>query len=184
MYRLNKGAEDSGLLVDLEYTSEQAWIELVAQGIGMAQTSFVSPHHACRAWMQKGASATAHPVLPTDHFTTASRFYLWLWLVSWSVSTPIRIFNITWEGHALSERRDAFSTGLSAMVKALRAWAPDNTEEVIVQTRIGLANTDQVRTPRETPWTKKLFLSRRIRTNSRGNLDWIFCWRERIYHVT
>lgn len=33
----------------LEYTSEKAWIEPVAQGIGMAQTRFVSTHHACRA---------------------------------------------------------------------------------------------------------------------------------------
>lgn len=49
MYRLDKGAEDSGLPEDLEYTSEQARIEPVAQGIGMAQTSFVSTHHAFRA---------------------------------------------------------------------------------------------------------------------------------------
>lgn len=49
MYRLNKVAKDSGLPEDLEYTSERAWIEPVAQGIGMAQTSFVSTHHACQA---------------------------------------------------------------------------------------------------------------------------------------
>lgn len=35
------------------------------------------------------------------------------------------------------------------MAKALKEWAFENTEEVIVQTRISLANTDQVRTSPE-----------------------------------
>lgn len=46
---LDKAAKDSGLPEDLERRSEQAWIEPVAEGIGMAQTSFVSTHHACQA---------------------------------------------------------------------------------------------------------------------------------------
>lgn len=49
MYRLNKEAKDSGLPEGVEYPSEQAWIESAAEGIGMAQTSYLSTHHARRA---------------------------------------------------------------------------------------------------------------------------------------
>lgn len=44
-----KRGEDSGIPEDVEYTSDQAWIEPVALRIGMAQSSFVLPHHAYRA---------------------------------------------------------------------------------------------------------------------------------------
>lgn len=49
MYGLDGEAEDSGLPEDLECTREKAWTEPLAEGIGMAQTSFVSTHHACQA---------------------------------------------------------------------------------------------------------------------------------------
>lgn len=49
VYRLDREAKDSGLPKGVEYPSERAWIVLAAVGIGMAQTSNVSTHHARRA---------------------------------------------------------------------------------------------------------------------------------------
>lgn len=183
MYRLNKEAKDSGLPEGVEYPSEQAWIEPAAEGIGMAQTSCLSTHHARRAWSQRGAFAEAHLILCTDHDTASQKSNLQLWLLSSAILTPIRIFNITWKlVFSPPVRGDVLSVGLSAMVKAMKAWASDKTEEVNIQTGISLANTDQVRDIVRNPGGKSFpFREDKSKFKSKSWLD--FRWLEGIYRV-
>lgn len=163
--------------------SEKAWIEPLAEGIGMAQTSFVSTHHACQAWCKKGASAKARSALHGDRRTTPEKSHSQLWPLKSTLLAAFRIFNITCERVLLSVKGDAFSTGLSAMVKPLNSWASYKTREVNVRTRISSANTDQVRVLPETLRTNFFPLSERIRANSAASVDWIFGDLERIYHI-
>lgn len=156
----------------------QKWTDLDwASGIGMAQTSFTSTHHACRAWLQKGAFSKAWKLASFYTRINGQRPPQKNQICSygcWAKQCHHPLgFLILPESAHFCQWGDAFSTGFSAMVKALKEWASDKTEEVNVQTRISSANTGRVRRSQEAVWTNFSF-QERIRANSSWNLDWIF----------
>lgn len=137
----------------------------------MAQTSFVSTHHACRAWLQKGARKLTpscaritiqHPKnLICGYGCWARQF-----------QHPLG-FLILPERACFVSERGCFFYRLICHGKGIESMS-------LWQQRGGhRPNKDQLskywpgqditRNPLD-----KLFLSERIRGNSRGNLDWIF----------
>lgn len=135
----------------------------------MAQTSFVSTHHACRAWLQKGAFAKAHPVLHAEHFTTPKNlncsYGCW-------AQHPLGFLILPESARFASERGCFFyrlichGKGIESMSLWLHRGGHRPNKD---QLRKHWPGQDITRKPLD-----KLFLSERIRANSRGNLDWIF----------